>query len=64
MAENATQPEGSEDDIKRKFREALQRKQGAQADSGVGSGGKGSAKVRGSAHGPARGQRQFRRKSG
>ncbi|SEG80436.1 hypothetical protein SAMN04489712_11380 [Thermomonospora echinospora] len=64
MAEKATEPEGAEDDMKRKFREALERKRGSHTDSGGGAGGKGPAKVHGGAHGPAKGQRQFRRKSG
>jgi hypothetical protein len=48
---------------KRKFQEALARKQDkAQAKNNGGEGG-GSAKV-GSAHGPVKNQRNFRRKSG
>ena len=62
MSEN-TSPDGSEDDVKRKFREALERKQAnAQSsgrhDSDSGKGGH----VHG--HGPAAGKRTFRRKSG
>ncbi|HEX2315080.1 MAG TPA: DUF5302 domain-containing protein [Thermomonospora sp.] len=64
MADRATEPEGGKDDMKRKFREALERKQGAHTDGGNGSGGKGPSKVHGGAHGPAKGQRTFRRKSG
>ena len=49
------------DDPKAKFREALARKAGGagQADAGGGN----AAKI-GSAHGPAKSQRTFRRKSG
>lgn len=50
------------DDVKRKFREALARKQGAQAGGGRGGSGP-SAKIHG-AHGRAGGPREFRRKSG
>ncbi len=49
------------DDPKAKFREALARKHG-NAGTGAGEAG-GSSKV-GSAHGPAKAQRTFRRKSG
>ncbi|MBA3745575.1 DUF5302 domain-containing protein [Sporichthya sp.] len=48
------------DDPKAKFREALARKTGSQ---GQGGGEAGASKV-GSAHGPAKAQRTFRRKSG
>ena len=52
-----------EDDVKRKFREALARKSGAQADA-AGTGGNGEkSKVHGT-HGKSGGQRDFRRKSG
>ncbi|MFC5746781.1 DUF5302 domain-containing protein [Actinomadura rugatobispora] len=54
--------EGAEDEVKRRFREALERKRGASAAKGAGGGGRGS-KVRG-AHDRADHQRQFRRKSG
>jgi hypothetical protein len=52
-----------EDDLKRKFREALERKRRAQADANAAGKGKDSSKVR-SAHGPAASRRSFRRKSG
>lgn len=52
----------AEDDVKRKFREALERKRGLQADSG-GDTSRGASKVRGT-HAAAAHQRQFRRKSG
>src|SRR5256885_16952663 len=50
-------------DLKRKFREALARKRGAQADSADVAANGDASKVRG-AHGPAASQRSFRRKSG
>lgn len=61
-SESAGQPDGdAEDDVKRKFREALERKN-AQAKR-AGDGAKDSSKVHGR-HGPAGGRRTFRRKSG
>ncbi|GAA2444520.1 hypothetical protein GCM10010191_71510 [Actinomadura vinacea] len=54
--------EGAEDEVKRRFREALERKRGASKDKGAGGAGK-SSKVRGT-HDRAGQQRQFRRKSG
>ncbi len=51
-----------EDDVKSKFREALERKRGQHAD-GVGGGGPHSGKVH-DVHSRAGGKRQFRRKSG
>ncbi|MFF4584098.1 DUF5302 domain-containing protein [Streptomyces sp. NPDC001388] len=50
-------------DLKRKFREALARKRGAQADAADTAANVDGSKVRG-AHGPAASQRSFRRKSG
>ncbi len=50
------------DEVKRKFREALDRKREIHAE-GSGKGGQDSSKIHG-AHGPARSNRQFRRKSG
>ncbi|MFI9244028.1 DUF5302 domain-containing protein [Streptomyces sp. NPDC053086] len=52
-----------QDDLKRKFREALARKRGMQADSAELAANTDASKVRG-AHGPASNQRSFRRKSG
>jgi hypothetical protein len=49
------------DDDRAKFREALARKTGRAG--GAGQGGGSGSKV-GSAHGPAKAQRTFRRKSG
>ncbi|MFI0041271.1 DUF5302 domain-containing protein [Streptomyces mutabilis] len=50
-------------DLKRKFREALARKRGAQADTAEGAANANAPKVR-ATHGPAASQRSFRRKSG
>ncbi|WP_432057846.1 DUF5302 domain-containing protein [Streptomyces sp. bgisy022] len=50
-------------DLKRKFREALARKRGAQANTAEAGHGPDASKVR-AAHGPAASQRSFRRKSG
>ncbi|MFD3582927.1 DUF5302 domain-containing protein [Streptomyces sp. NPDC058683] len=50
-------------DLKRKFREALARKRGAQADAAGLAANVDASKVRGR-HGPAASQRSFRRKSG
>jgi hypothetical protein len=50
-------------DLKARFRQALDRKQGVQAD-GAGEGGHGESRTSGRSHGPARTQRTFRRKSG
>lgn len=56
-------PRSAEDDVKRKFREALARKRGAKTD-GTGEGGAPDASKIHGAHGPAASQRSFRRKSG
>lgn len=61
--ESGDQPETGEDDVKRKFREALERKHARHA-GGDSADGKDTAKVHGGAHGPAHQQRTFRRKSG
>jgi len=64
--ETETDHDGPDDDVRRKFREALDRKHGQHPDSAdvaEAADGKGSSKVHG-AHGPARNQRSFRRKSG
>ncbi|MFF1443129.1 DUF5302 domain-containing protein [Streptomyces sp. NPDC058295] len=79
MAAESPLPEGSEpvdgesialspdddgqDDLKRKFREALDRKRGKQADAADVAASTDTSKVHG-AHGPAASQRSFRRKSG
>jgi len=54
----------AKDDVKRRFKEALDRKQGRHADAAAAGEGGEHAKVTGGAHGPAAQQRQFRRKSG
>lgn len=51
------------DEMKRKFREALDRKRQANSADAVAAGGRGTGKVHG-AHGPASTRRSFRRKSG
>jgi hypothetical protein len=61
-AAQAPVPDEDEDDVKRKFREALLRKQGAR-HGGTSGGGPDQSKVHG-AHGRAGGPREFRRKSG
>ena len=58
--EDAAQP--ALDETKRKFREALERKQQAHTE-GQGSSGRDGSKING-AHGPAASRRSFRRKSG
>lgn len=79
MAEESASTEGSEPaaaetsalepdrdgnyDLKAKFREALARKRGLQADAADLAANVDASKVRG-AHGPASSQRSFRRKSG
>ena len=63
MAEAASGPESPEDDAKRKFREALDRKRSQLAEHNQTQNGKGHGKVQG-AHGPAQSRRSFRRKSG
>ncbi|WP_164836187.1 DUF5302 domain-containing protein [Actinacidiphila soli] len=61
--EEAAAEAPEEDDVKRKFREALERKRNQNAAGGSGSGGQDHNKIHG-AHGRAGGQREFRRKSG
>ena len=63
MADAAPEPEGSEEEIKRKFREALERKRATQADGNAVRAGKDAGKVHG-AGGLARSRRSFRRKTG
>ncbi len=54
---------GPPEDVKRKYREALDRKRERTEDKAGDSDGKGDSKIH-DAHGPAHQQRQFRRKSG
>ncbi|MDH2427454.1 DUF5302 domain-containing protein [Sphaerisporangium sp. TRM90804] len=61
--DRAPEAEGSEDELKRKFREALDRKRQNQAESNDTGKGKGGSKIHGT-HGPAASKRSFRRKSG
>ena len=55
--------EGAPDEVRRKFREALERKQGKRSSGTAAADGEDRSKVH-EAHGPAHTQRQFRRKSG
>ena len=52
-----------EDEARRKFREALERKRANEADNSRTGRGKDTGKIDG-VHGPARRRRSFRRKSG
>lgn len=61
-AKGASGPLGEMDDLKRKFREALDRKKGQQASANA-DGAQATGKVH-DAHGPASSRRSFRRKSG
>ncbi|MFI1507911.1 DUF5302 domain-containing protein [Streptomyces sp. NPDC020597] len=61
--QDALAPDGGQDDLKRKFREALARKRGMQADAADVAANTDTSKIHG-AHGPAASQRSFRRKSG
>ena len=69
MAEAGARPEtaggepDSYDDLKREFREALDHKRAQHADQSADRKGTGLGKIHGP-HGPARGRRSFRRKSG
>jgi hypothetical protein len=56
--------ESGSDDVKRRFKEALDRKNGRHAGAAAGGDGGDHTKVHGGAHGPAHQQRTFRRKSG
>ena len=60
--QEGSQPTSDIDDVKQKFRAALDRKRAAQNDH-QSAGGHGGDKISG-AHGPAGGRRSFRRKSG
>ncbi|MEU4212354.1 DUF5302 domain-containing protein [Streptomyces sp. NPDC026206] len=62
-AVNGESAGGPEDEVKRKFREALARKQGKSADGGANGQNRDGSKVHGT-HGKVGGQRNFRRKSG
>ncbi|WP_395570526.1 DUF5302 domain-containing protein [Streptomyces sp. BK79] len=58
-----TPDENGQYDLKGKFREALARKRGQQAEAAARASSGDASKIRG-AHGPAASQRSFRRKSG
>jgi Family of unknown function (DUF5302) len=62
-AEDEAGAETPGDEMKRKFREALDRKRGQHDEHNRTQNGKGGGKVQG-AHGPAQSKRAFRRKSG
>ena len=62
-AEDEAEPARAEDELKQKFRAALDRKRGQQAEHNQTQNGKGKGKVQG-VHGPAQSRRSFRRKSG
>jgi hypothetical protein len=55
--------EASEDEMKRRFREALERKRQEQHDHNAAAQGRNGSKIHGT-HGQAGGKRQFRRKAG
>ena len=61
--EDAPEEQSTEDEVKRRFREALERKQGKNAGANGSVSDKDPSKVH-SAHGPAGSRRSFRRKSG
>ena len=63
MADAASEREDSGEEMKRKFRKALERKRAKQADANAARGGEDAGKVHG-ARGPARHRRSFRRKTG
>jgi hypothetical protein len=56
-------PDPADDDVKRRFREALERKNAGKGSGASHADNDGSAKAH-DAHGPAKAQRTFRRKSG
>ena len=62
-ASRNTPEQGEREDLKRKYREALERKQGRAAQQGEGAEKGDHSKIHG-AHGPESSQRSFRRKSG
>jgi hypothetical protein len=59
----STSPDPDEDDVKRRFREALERKNAGGTAGASHADNDGSSKAH-DAHGPAKSQRTFRRKSG
>ena len=63
MAATGSGPPSPRDEVRRKFREALDRKNERAAGKSSADDGKDHGKIH-DAHGPAHTQRQFRRKSG
>jgi hypothetical protein len=63
MTDAAPEPDDSEDETKRKFREALERKRANDADANTARSGPDAGKIHG-ARGVARSRRSFRRKTG
>jgi hypothetical protein len=61
--EDPGEPEGLENEVKSKFREALERKRSREAGTAGGPGGTDVGKVQGT-HGPASTRRSFRRRGG
>jgi hypothetical protein len=61
--EHPEDPEGLDDEAKRKFREALERKRAKEAETIGGPGGTDTGRVQGT-HGPASSRRSFRRRGG
>jgi hypothetical protein len=56
-------PGDAQDELKRRFREALDRKRGRETEANAADEGRDPSKIHG-AHGPAKSKRSFRRKSG
>jgi hypothetical protein len=63
MPAAAPEPDDPQDELKRRFREALERKQGRETEANAADDTKDQSKIHG-AHGPAQSKRAFRRKSG
>jgi Family of unknown function (DUF5302) len=62
-ASAAPAPGDPQDELKRRFREALERKRGRETEANAADESKDQSKIHG-AHGPAKSKRSFRRKSG
>jgi len=63
MTSAEPEPTDPLDDVKRRFREVLERKHGREADAAAGNDARDPSKIHG-AHGPVKNKRSFRRKSG
>ncbi len=61
--EDASGTTGREDDVRRKFREALERKRGQESGKAAEGENREGSRIHG-AHGPEASRRNFRRKSG